>query len=64
MIDDPKDPKPAGTDTVADQAESEGADINSDIHRVLFDHEMERGGKTTRIPQPRRMRRFVKRLDG
>ena len=44
MIDDPKDPKPAGTDTVADQAESEGAVITSDIHRVLFDHEMERGG--------------------
>jgi hypothetical protein len=52
--------KPIGGSKPPQPAAAETAEVNSDIHRILFDHEMERGGGTTKIAQPRRRRRLLK----
>ncbi len=60
MTDEPDKPKPAADIKSAEQAALETADVNDDIHRMLFDHEMERGGGAVKIAQPRRRRRLLK----
>jgi hypothetical protein len=57
--DSPIDPRP---DTGADQPDHaneapQTAELQSELQRVLVDHELERGMTITRIPQPRRRRR-------
>ena len=61
MTDEPEDAKPPATGAKsAEQAALETADVNDDIHRMLFDHEMERGGGSVKTGQPRRRRRLLK----
>ena len=59
MTSPPEDPKPAKPDAIpADQPASAAPELESEMYRVLFDHEMDRGTGITRIPQPRRRRRL------
>jgi hypothetical protein len=60
MTDEPNEAKPTAETKSAEQAALETADVNDDIHRMLFDHEMERGGGIVTIAQPRRRRRLLK----
>lgn len=60
MTDEPDKPKPTAATKSAEQAALETAEVNDDIHRMLFDHEMERGGGSVKIAQPRRRRRLLK----
>ena len=60
MTDEPNKAQPIGENKSAELAAIETADVNDDIHRMLFDHEMERGGGSVKIAQPRRRRRLLK----
>lgn len=57
MTDEPK----STDEKAAEKATEDTAEVNSDVYRVLFDHEMERGGGTGKIPQPRRRQRILKK---
>lgn len=50
-------PKPAEPASAARPEPDQ--ELEDELNRVLFDHEMERG-PTTRIPQPRRRRRLLR----
>jgi hypothetical protein len=39
---------------------AEPVELQSELHRVLFDHEMERGTTITKIRQPRRRGRIIR----
>ena len=60
MTDEPNTAKTIGETKSPEQVALETADVNDDIHRMLFDHEMERGGGSVKIAQPRRRRRLLK----
>ena len=60
MTDEPHEAKPIGESKAPEPAAVETAEVNDDIYRVLFDHEMERGSGMTKIAQPRRRRRLLK----
>jgi hypothetical protein len=60
MANAPDDTKPDPAKDTEPQA-SEPAELQDEMHRVLFDHEMERGMTTTRVKQPRRRGRVVRR---
>lgn len=60
MIDESKSTPKSTEEKTAEKVTEHTAELNSDVYRVLFDHEMERGGGTGKIPQPRRRRRILK----
>ena len=60
MTDEPNKPHPTAETKAPEQSALETAEVNDDIHRMLFDHEMERGGGSVKIAQPRRRRRLLK----
>jgi len=43
----------------ADGNPSDPQDVQSEVYRILVDHELEQGSTTTKLPQSRRRRRRV-----
>lgn len=56
----PTDDSKPQTEKESPATPAEPVELQNELHRVLFDHEMERGTTITKIRQPRRRGRIIR----